>query len=404
MDTLTLDGPLAAPRQAAPANSPNSQRETGQGAPSGWTAQGVTIAFLSAVACGLAAAALTVALSGRQRAAAARYRTETVSRGAVTGLLRLPAQVVPTAQVRVGPEHPGRVLSVGVRIGDRVHKGDVLARLDSRQLRAAVVGAEAGLLAAQVGARQAQLRLAQVVYLLQQTLRGHTSSSEEGEEKPTEILESAALDAEANLANAAAELHRQAAAGVASRATLEAATLRAPIDGVVVSRNVEPDETVQAGDPLFVVAADPARVELLAPVGELDAAGLRAGRATFEVPAHPGRRFATTLAVLEPTTTSAGSPYRLRLHAENAERTLQPGMTATVEVVGTSSVESLVVPTAALAFSPGGAASEPGPSVYVVGEGGPRRIPVQVGVTDGRNVEVRGALLQPGTEVIVGAR
>jgi HlyD family secretion protein len=403
MDTLTLDPPLAAPRQAAPANRPNSQRETGHRAPSGWTAQGVTIAFVSAAACGLAAAALTVALSGRQRAATARYRTETVSRGRVTGLLRLPAQVVPTAQVRVGAEHPGRVLSVGVRIGDRVHKGDVLARLDSRQLRAAVVGADAGLLAAQVGARQAQLRLAQVVYLLQQTLRGHASVDDE--EKPTEVLESAALEAEANLANAAAELHRQAAAGVASRATLEAATLRTPIDGIVVSRNVEPDETVQAGDPLFVVAADPARVELLAPVGELDAPGLHAGRATFEVPAHPGRRFTTTQAVLEPSTASAGSPYRLRLHAENAERTLQPGMTATVEVVGTSSVASLVVPASALAFSPGGAPpSEPGASVYVMGEGGPRRIPVQVGVTDGRNAEVRGALLQPGTEVIVGAR
>jgi HlyD family secretion protein len=329
-----------------------------------------------------------------------RYRTETVARGPVTGLLPLSARLQATAEVRVGPEHAGRVAVVAVHPGDHVRRGDVLARLDARQLRADAVGADAGALAAQVGARHAQLQMAQIVYLLRQNL-GHPSTDEtRGPE-----LEGAALDAEANLANAAAQLHKQAAVRVATRANLAAAVLRAPIDGVVVSRAVEPDETVQAGAPLFVVASDPAEVQLVAAVGELDAGRLRPGPATFEVPAHPGRTFEALAGPIEPTPASSGAPYRMRLFARNPGRLLAPGMTATVKLPASSSAQSLKVPMAALAFSPDGPAAEAGTAVYVLGPGShPRRIAVDVGVTDGRTAEIRSPALPSGTAVIVGQR
>jgi HlyD family secretion protein len=403
MDTLTLYPRLFPARKSPPPNTRNSLEESPGIRHRRFDGQALALVALSALACAMAGLALTVAVRGRLAHPPVRYRTETVVMGQVTGLLPLAARIVPTTEIRVGTERPGRILSVAVRPGDRVRKGDVLARLDTLELRAAVAGAQAGALAAQVGARQAQLRMAQIIYLLQQNMSGRTA---EDEEKPVEVLEAAALDAEANLANAAAELHRQAAARVTTRANLAAAVLRAPIDGVVVSRTVEPNETVQAGATLFVVAADPSRVQVVATVGEVDAGHLRRGASgTFQVPAHPGRTFQTGAGQLEPAPSSSGAPYRLRLEAPNPGLSLHPGMSATVKIASASSATAMSVPVEALSFSPDGPVGEPGSGVYVLGEGArPRRIAVEVGVSDGRMAEIRSSALRPGAEVIVADR
>jgi HlyD family secretion protein len=153
-----------------------------------------------------------------------------------------------------------------------------------------------------------------------------------------------------------------------------------------------------------VVAADPARVQVIAQVGELDSAALRAGAAIFEVPAHPGRRFDATSATLEPTTAASGAPYRLRLVADNPDGALVPGMSATIMVASASGCQALYVPTDALTFAPDAGAGGPGTAVHVLVEGQPRRVAVETGVTDGRVVEVRHTALRLGTRVIVGER
>jgi HlyD family secretion protein len=400
MDTLTLN-PHLLPARPTPADNPTFSNEESAGSMSRRLV--LTLVTLSALACFIAAVALVIASRSRSVSSARRYETETVIKGPVTGLLSLPGRVIPTSEVRVGPEHPGRVVYVAVRAGDRVKKGDLLARLDARQLRADVLGAEAGALAAEVAAKHAQLRLARVVYLLRRNLGQR--AQDDGDSVPTAALETAALDAEANLANAAAELHKQAAARVATRASLAAAALRSPIDGVVASRAVEPEETVQAGTPLFVVAADASRVLLVAPVGEVDAGYLHPGPASFEVPAHRGRVFPAIGGAIEPAPASSGAPYRLRFLADNPAQLLQPGMTATVKVKSASGPQAVLVPVAALAFSPDGTASEPGAGVYVLAQGShPRRIPVEVGVSDGHLAEIRGGALRAGAEVVVGER
>jgi HlyD family secretion protein len=239
-----------------------------------------------------------------------------------------------------------------------------------------------------------------VIFLLQQNARGLASD----DEHPVEVLQAAALDAEADVVAREAELRQTAAVRLASQANLAAAVLRAPIDGVVVMRAVQPGETVQAGAPLFVVAADPARVQVIAPVGELDAAALQVGATMFEVPAHPGRRFDATSATLEPIPSASGAPYRLRLVADNADGALVPGMSATVMVASASARQALYVPTDAVSFAPAGGAADPGSAVHVVVDGHPRRVPVEIGVTDGRVVELRNTALRLGARVIVGER
>jgi HlyD family secretion protein len=348
-----------------------------------------------ALTLALAVAGVIALAQGRAQSDGRRYRTETVLRGQVTGVLHLPATLIPTARIRVGTTEPARVQKVSVRVGDRVERGQVLARLESRHLRAAAIGAEASALAAQVGARQAQLKMAEIAYLLQ---KGHGAPAD------PEVA-SAALSAEIDLVNATAQLKRQAADWVIARDRLAGSVIRAPINGVIAERSIEDGETLPAGTPMFVIASDPTELELIAPVSEVDAARLRPGTVTFEVPAHPGRQFeADSDGAVEPAPASTGAPYRVRLHAHNPDGALASGMTARLELPARSAEGVPIVPAEAVAFSPAADSRATGQAVYVVAQGRPRRIAINTGVSDARRIEVREASLREDDEVIVGER
>jgi HlyD family secretion protein len=346
-----------------------------------------TLALILAAGCG------ALATSAYRAHAAARYHTETVERAQVTGVLRLPARVLSTTEIRVGSLQPAQVHSVEVRPGQRVERGQVLARLDTRRLRAAEIGAEASALAAQVGARQAQVRMAEVAYLM------HHASDQDPR------LASLAMEAEIALVNATAEMKKQTAAWVIARAGLDGATLRSPIAGVVAERAVEAGETVAAGVPLFVIASDPSELQLQAGVSEVDAARLRPGKVTFEVPAHPGRRFeAETDGVIERAPVGSGLPYRLRLRASNGDGALAAGMSAQLVLPAMSASAALTVPARAVSWSPRSAAGEREPAVYLLEGDRPRRVVLTPGVSDGQRIEVRTSALSEGARVIVAER
>jgi HlyD family secretion protein len=363
------------------------------------------VALLTTLVIALGAAVVLLSLRVQGESPVGRYHTETAFSGQVTGVLHVPAHVTPTATLRVGAEQPGTVAWVAVRPGDQVRAGQVLARLDDRGLRAVAAGAAASAVAAQVNAQQAKLRLAQLVYLLREAGRGPSLEGVARPEKLTGELQAAALEAEVDMVNAAAELKKQSAAASATRMTVSHAVLRSPISGVVMSRTVEPGETVPAGAPLFIIASDPRALQLVATVNEADVARVTSpAPARFTVPAYPGRVFHAVVAAVEPASDAGGRfSYRLRLDAANAGLELRPGMSARVDLPLSSAPGALLVPAAALDFAPAGA--EGGSAIYLRdGEGRPRRVPVAVGVTDGRVVEVRSGALQPGTSVIVGQR
>jgi len=196
----------------------------------------IGLALLVMLAVVLAVMGAGMLVRARNQAPAPRYRTETVTRGQVTGVLRVPARVVPRSVVRIGADRVGRVVAVTVAPGEVVKRGQVLARLDDRELRALASGTRASLMAARVNAHQAQMRLAQIVYLLQHA--GRNGIENDGESLSATELKAAALDAEVTLVNAAAELKKQAASLVATQALLSNTVLTAPIDGVVLSRAV----------------------------------------------------------------------------------------------------------------------------------------------------------------------
>jgi HlyD family secretion protein len=405
MDTLTFPPPVAGQAGsnvqggAAPADAGPPRRRHGP------DAFAVGLSLLVMLAAVMAVMGASMLVRARNQGPGVRYRTETVTRGQVTGVLRVPARVVPRSIVRLGADRVGRVVAVNVAPGDQVKRGQVLARLDDRELRALASGTRASLLAARVNAHQAEMRLAQILYLLEHT-GGADVEGENGQTLSSSELKAAALEAEVTLVNAAAELKKQTASLIATQALLSNTVLTAPMDGVVLSRTVEPGETVAAGVPLLAIGTDPSEMQVVASLSEGDISRVQPGQATFVVPAFPDRVFHAHLGAVEPTLAPraeepATTGYRVRLTAANGERQLRPGMTATVSIPLASDREALQVPVEALQSSIEGSADAHG-SVYVLDAARhPRRIPVEVGVTDGHRVEIRSAKLEAGTSVIL---
>ncbi|MHB8759337.1 MAG: efflux RND transporter periplasmic adaptor subunit, partial [Thiobacillus sp.] len=251
--------------------------------------------------------------------------------------------------------------------------------------------------------------------------------------------------AEANLRRAEANEASARAAVVQARATLQSdetnlakAGIRSPIDGIVLARKVEPGQTVAASfqaPVLFTLAEDLARMELQVDVDEADVGQVEIGqKATFTVDAWPGRRYDAVI-----TRVGYGSQvkegvvsYLTVLEVDNDDLSLRPGMTGTAEITTLQRADVLLVPNAALRFTPPQASpaeeargrgvagllmprssrqtpklrETPAGSmqrVWVLSEGRPIEIAVKVGATDGRVTEVTGGDLKPGMEVITEA-
>jgi HlyD family secretion protein len=224
--------------------------------------------------------------------------------------------------------------------------------------------------------------------------------------------------AEAELQRAKAVVRQQTAVLERTRLDLERTVIRAPIDGLVIGRDVEAGQTVAASfeaPTLFTIARDLEAMEVHAMIDEADIGRIRTGqRAVFTVDAHPARTFAGTVAEirLAPNVVQNVVTYDVLITAENADRALLPGMTATVEIVVEAVDDVLTVPNAALRFEPpAGATAPPSPPATPSGnrgtvwrldrDGAPRPMAVTVGASDARATAIVGGPLRAGDAVVV---
>lgn len=411
-------------------------------------------AIWGAVAAGLLIAilALSQCFAGE---AEGGYATREVRRGALTVTISATGNLQPTNKVEVGSEQSGLITDVYVDNNDRVTRGQPLARLDTSRLRDMIVQNEAALASAQAQVAQAQASAAQA--------RANLSRLEEvyrlsGGKVPSRTeLDTGRAENQRAVAGVRAALAQvsQARAQLNSAQTnLSKATIYSPVNGVVLARQVEPGQTVAASfsaPVLFTIAEDLAQMELEVKVDEADVGQVKAGqRATFNVDAFPGRTFPAEILRVDvganagADTTAAGSAgnvvaYAAVLSVQNPDLILRPGMTATADIVTSEQRGQLLVPNAALRFSPereaagqrgqrGGVASVLVPqrgrsgrggrgggdreveigrgsrqTVYVLGENGqPQPIQVTTGETNGSQTVVRGQGLKPGMKVITG--
>lgn len=285
------------------------------------------------------------------------YRTEAVQRGNVSVQVTATGTVQAVTTVLVGSQVSGTISGLYADFNDRVRRGQVLAQLDPTFLRAQVEQTKAELVQAEVRVRQAERDSARV-YPLQ--AGGMVSQVE--------------IDA------ARTALDQNRAARAAARAALERvetnlryATIESPIDGVVVSRDVDVGQTVAASlsaPTLFTIANDLTQMQLEVAVDEADIGMVKAGqKATFTVDAHPNDTFRGTVHQirLAPETVQNVVTYTVVILVENPELKLLPGMTANVSVLVAEERDVLKAPAMALRFRP---ANAPNAAGGAAGRGG----------------------------------
>lgn len=364
----------------------------------------------------------------RGRPQPARYELAEVKRGDLRVTVTATGTLKALGAVEVGCEVSGRVVEVLVDENQHVTKGQLLARIDPTQLRAESVQTSA-----QIAVAQASIREADATRLeAKQALDRAEQQSEQGliAQKDLEAARAAAARAEASWLSARANARLSAASATSAAWKLERTNIVSPIDGVVMTRSVEPGQTVQASfntPVLFALAADLGKMELRVQIDEADVGRVKeGGSAEFHVDAYPDRSFASRVKKVryEAESTDNVVTYEGVLEVDNAELLLRPGMTASATITADLREQALLVPNAALRFSPPSAAAggggppgaPPRPAaaqpvlanlgksqkvLYTLVSGQPAPLAVTPGATDGSFTELLGADLAPGTQVVV---
>ena len=359
-----------------------------------------------------------------------QYKTGTVKRADLTVTVTATGTLEPVTQVEVGSEVSGTIKTVAVDYNARVKKGQILAQLDTEQLQAKVTQSEASLHLAMAGVKEAEATLKENKGKLErdrELLKSGMCSQEE-----CDAAEAAYTRAQAALERTKAQVVEARAALDANRTSLAKATIRSPIDGIVLKRDVEPGQTVAASfqtPVLFILAENLKQMELHVAIDEADVGQIKEGlQARFSVDAYPNRSFPANITDVHfaPQTVDGVVTYETLLAVDNSDLTLRPGMTATAEITVQTLKDVLLVPNAALRFTPPpekeaskGASSlmgailprRPHPARSQRDSGGRQRvwtlvdgvavaIPITTGATDGVMTEVIDGELEPEMVVI----
>ena len=432
------------------------------------------------------------------------FRTTPVTRGPVTAAVSATGTLNAVITVLVGSQVSGQVKELYADFNSQVKKNQVIARIDPEifeakvnQVKAQVDAAKAAVLnqqasverakadlgnarAAQAVARaqtakgqvsvvdtkrdlgrkrdlriqgfiaQADEDAAQAVYDSSLAQHDANKAQEQAQEAGVRSAEAALKVTEAQLLSAMAQVGQNEAGLRQAQLDLEHTIIRAPVDGVVVSRTVDVGQTVAASlqaPTLFTIAQDLTKMQVDTNVDEADVSRVKVGlRASFTVDSFPGQLFTGEIVQIRkaPQVVQNVVTYDVVVSAQNTDQKLLPGMTANVRIVTERKEDALRVPNAALRFRPpgvevdrtqrsgggpggggpggggpgggvpGGGRGAPGSGrsggpglpgrVFIVGaDGKPQAVQIRLGITDGTNTEVVEGPLNDKQEVIVGA-
>lgn len=398
----------------------------------------------------IAAALLLLAAAGvaywqwsRKANGAPTYTTQAVAKGNLSLTVTANGTLQPTRSINIGSELSGTVLKVNVDVNDRIKKGQVLVELDTAKLRDQVLRSQAALAAAQA-------KVAQTAATVTEAKASLARFEEVARLSGGKVPSKTELDsAQAAVARAIAD-DRSARAGVADaqaglstdQTNLSKASIRAPADGVVLTRSVDPGNAVAASlqaVTLFTVAEDLTKLRLWVYVDEADVGAVKVGQdATFTVSAYLSRNFPAriTRVGFGSTITDNVVTYLTYLDVDNTDLSLRPGMTATATITATQRKDVLLVPNTALRFTPTAAnanptAAKPGvmssltprmpgggtrrpaaagastasaKQVWVLRDGVAVPVAVTPGISDGRMTEITGGELTAGMQVITAQK
>ncbi len=378
---------------------------------------------------------------------APQYATVELQRDDMTVHVTATGNLEPTNEVSVGSELSGLIDAVYVDINDKVTKDQALAQIDPEKLNDAILRSAAALEQAKAAVLQAEATVELTRSSLARFEEIHRLSS--GKVPSLAELDTARAESKravADLAAAKAAVSSAEAQLSTDRTNLAKATVRSPVDGVILSRQVEPGQTVAASfntPTLFVIAEDLAAMQLEVKVDEADVGQVAVGQpTTFTVDAYPGKTFEAVItrvnvgsntseteatAAATSAATSNVISYGTVLSVDNEDLALRPGMTATATILTSEERDVFIVPNAALRFkADAGSESDPGLSLFrgrrdstgqevAIGRGARQtvftldedgtltEVPVVVGNTDGAWTIVSGETLEPGMQIVTGA-
>ena len=340
-----------------------------------------------------------------------RFVSDVILRGELRVTVTATGTLQPTTEIAVGSEVSGIVEDVFVDFNDRVTEGQVIAQLDTEQLEARVVSANGSLAMAEASLQQA---IASEDEASARAARSESLARQNAlspQELETHVA--AAKRAVASVASAEAQVNSAHASLQEAETALRKAVIRSPIDGIVLAREVDSGQTLAASfesPVLFRLAKDLTEMVLHLDVDESDIGQVQEGQhASFRVDAFPRRTFDAEIVSVRfnPNTVNNVVTYETVLSVRNPELLLRPGMTATADILVASEDDALLVPNRALRFIPpdeligASATAEGGSSIWVLREGQPLAVPVQVGLSNDEVTEILGGELEAGMEVII---
>ena len=323
------------------------------------------------------------------------YVTEAVKRGDLSLTVLANGTLQPTRTVNVGSELSGTVRNVLVDVNDAVKKGQVLVELDTDKLQAQLNRSKASVMSAQARLQQSQATLKESRSNFARLQEVHRISG--GKVPSAAEMDAGQATVERSIADEAAaraSVDDARAALKTDETNLSKASIKSPIDGVILTRTVDPGNAVAASlqaVTLFTVAEDLKKLRLEVSVDEADIGQVQAGqRASFTVSAHPSRTYPAKVTRVDYGSTKTDNvvTYLARLEVHNEDLSLRPGMTASSTIRSSERKDVILVPNAALRFTPvgmqapavpgapagaAGAAGERGPRAQ--GQGGPGAAP-----------------------------
>jgi HlyD family secretion protein len=294
-------------------------------------------------------------------AAESAYRTATIERGDIRVAISATGTLSAISTVTVGSQISGQVTDVLVDYNSEVKKGEVLARIDPSTYEAQIEQGNAQIANAQASLKQAQATLANAE--LDYARKADLGRQKLVAQSDVDLARAARDQARAQVNAAQASIRQQTASTQTTRVNLDRTVIRSPVDGVVLTRTIEPGQTVAASlqaPELFTIAEDLSKMKIELAVDEADIGQVKVGQAvSFTVDAFADRQFRGQVQQvrLSATTTSNVVTYPVVVSVDNSDGTLLPGLTVNAEIEVSKRDDILKVSNAALRYKPTGEAA-----------------------------------------------
>ncbi|HEY7535963.1 MAG TPA: efflux RND transporter periplasmic adaptor subunit [Thermodesulfobacteriota bacterium] len=370
-----------------------------------------------------------------------KYITAEVLRGDITEVVTATGTLNAVVTVQVGSQVTGRIKTLNADFNSEVKKGQVVAEIDPDPFQAKVDSEKARLAAANASVTTARANVEKAKVDLEDAKRNHKRTGElftrgiisENDRDVAQARYDSALAEvkarEASYENALAQVEQAKADLKSAESDLSYTKIISPVDGIVISRNVDVGQTVSASlqaPTLFLIAENLTKMQVNASVVEADIGKVKVGQeATFTVDAYTNKKFSGEITQVRnaPITLQNVVTYDVIINVENLDLKLKPGMTANVSILTAHRDNTLKIPNAAFRFHPDSDGNKESSGItttyrestknekrnnsdtnlWTISKNGkPAAVSVKIGITDGNFTEILDGDLKEGDQIIMG--